>query len=178
MGERSPIQQEVCQMIRQSECEQLNSLTDKILDQVFVMRAKGGLGCSQFEAEAPTEFVKKGYFPWLPPPAAIQADQMHPMAATWPPACCHDWTLTNQQITAFRTHPTACPANLALVGRLPTDCEQYQGKDLVDRIRTSVLTYDIPQSYFFSHNRAHRNHCSRQESESAPCNSGQVNAWI
>jgi hypothetical protein len=41
-------------MIRQSEREQLNRLTVKTLDQVFIMRAKEGLGCSQFEAEALT----------------------------------------------------------------------------------------------------------------------------
>ena len=41
-------------MIRQPEREQLNRLTIKTLDQVFIMRGKEGLGCSQFEAEALT----------------------------------------------------------------------------------------------------------------------------
>jgi len=55
--ERFPIQQEVCQMIRQPELEHLNRLTVKTLDQVFIMRAKEGLGCSQYEAEALTDLV-------------------------------------------------------------------------------------------------------------------------
>ena len=41
-------------MIRQPEREQPNRLTGKTLDQVFIMRVKEGLGCSQFEAEALT----------------------------------------------------------------------------------------------------------------------------
>jgi len=45
-------------MIRQPAREQLNRLTVKTLDQVFIMRAKEGLGCSQFEAEALTNLVK------------------------------------------------------------------------------------------------------------------------
>ena len=44
-------------MIRQPEREQLNRLTVKTLDQVFIMRGKEGLGCSQFEAEALTNLV-------------------------------------------------------------------------------------------------------------------------
>ena len=44
-------------MIRQPEREQLNRLTVKALGQVFIMRAKEGLGCSQFEAEALTNLV-------------------------------------------------------------------------------------------------------------------------
>jgi hypothetical protein len=63
-------------MIRQSEREQLNRLTVKTLDQVFIMRVKEGLGCSQFEAEALTELVKEVYFPWLSQPEAIQAGQL------------------------------------------------------------------------------------------------------
>ena len=62
-------------MIRQPEREQLNRLTAKTLDQVFVMRVKEGLGCSQFEAEALTDLVKEVYFPWLAKPEAIQAGQ-------------------------------------------------------------------------------------------------------
>jgi len=42
-------------MIRQPEREQLNRLTAKTLDQVFIMRVKEGLSCSQFEAEALTD---------------------------------------------------------------------------------------------------------------------------
>ena len=63
-------------MIRQPEREQLNRLTAKTLDQVFVMRVKEGLGCSQFEAEALTDLVKEVYFPWLAQPEAIQAGQL------------------------------------------------------------------------------------------------------
>jgi hypothetical protein len=47
---KSPIEQEGCHMKRHTEREQLNRLTVKTLDQVFVVRAKEGLGCSQFEA--------------------------------------------------------------------------------------------------------------------------------
>jgi len=65
------------QMIRQPEREQLNRLTVKTLDQVFIMmRGKEGLGCSQFEAEALTNLVKEVYFPWLSQPLAIQAGQL------------------------------------------------------------------------------------------------------
>lgn len=70
-------------MIRQPEREQLNRLTVKTLDQVFIMRVKEGLGCSRFEAEALTELVslqdpegKEVYFPWLSRPEAIQAGQL------------------------------------------------------------------------------------------------------
>jgi len=63
-------------MIRQPEREQLNRLTVKTLDQVFIMRAKEGLGCSQFEAEALTNLVKEVYFPWLSQPEAIKAGQL------------------------------------------------------------------------------------------------------
>jgi hypothetical protein len=51
-------------------------LTVKTLDQVFIMRVKEGLGCSQFEAEALTGLVKEVYFPWLSQPEAIQAGQL------------------------------------------------------------------------------------------------------
>ena len=40
-------------MRRRPEREQLNRLTVKTLDQVFIMRVKEGLGCSRLEAEAP-----------------------------------------------------------------------------------------------------------------------------
>ena len=63
-------------MKRQPEHEQLNRLTVKTLDQVFTMRAKEGLGCSQFEAEALTGLIKDVYFPWLSQPEAIQAGQL------------------------------------------------------------------------------------------------------
>jgi len=46
-------------MIRQPEQEQLNRLTVKTLDQVFIARAQEGLGCSLFEAQALTELVKE-----------------------------------------------------------------------------------------------------------------------
>jgi len=41
------------------EREQLNRLTVKTLDQVFIMRGKERLDCSQFEAEALTNLVKE-----------------------------------------------------------------------------------------------------------------------
>lgn len=63
-------------MIRQPEREQLNRLTAKTLDQVFAMRVKEGMGCSQFEAQALTDLVKEVYFPWLAQPEAIQAGQL------------------------------------------------------------------------------------------------------
>ncbi len=63
-------------MRRQPEREQLNRLTVKTLDQVFIMRAREGLGCSQFEAQALTDLVKEVYFPWLSRPEAIQAGQL------------------------------------------------------------------------------------------------------
>ena len=50
-------------MKRQTAREQLNRLTVKTLDQVFIMRVKEGLGCSQFEAEARTDLAKEVYFP-------------------------------------------------------------------------------------------------------------------
>jgi hypothetical protein len=40
------------------------------------MRAKEGLGCSQFETEAFTRLVKEVYFPWLSQPEAIQGGQL------------------------------------------------------------------------------------------------------
>ena len=39
-------------MIRNPAHEQRHRLTVKTLDQVFIMRVKEGLGCSQFEAAA------------------------------------------------------------------------------------------------------------------------------
>jgi hypothetical protein len=63
-------------MIRQPAREQLNRLSAKTLDQVFILRAKEGLGCSQFEAQALTDLVKEVYFPWLAQPEAIQAGQL------------------------------------------------------------------------------------------------------
>ena len=52
-------------MRRQPEREQLNRLTVKALDQVFIIQVKEGLGCSRFEAKALTDLVKEVYFPWL-----------------------------------------------------------------------------------------------------------------
>jgi len=63
-------------MIRNPAHEQRNRLTVKTLDQVFIMRVKEGLGCSQFEAAALTDLVKEVYFPWLSQPEAIQAGQL------------------------------------------------------------------------------------------------------
>ena len=63
-------------MIRNPAHEQRHRLTVKTLDQVFIMRVKEGLGCSQFEAAALTDLVKGVYFPWLSQPEAIQAGQL------------------------------------------------------------------------------------------------------
>jgi len=63
-------------MKRQNDREQLNRLTAKTLDQVFILQAIDGLGCSQFEAQALTDLVKDVYFPWLSQPEAIQAGQL------------------------------------------------------------------------------------------------------
>jgi hypothetical protein len=63
-------------MVQQTEREQLNRLAVKTLDQVFITRAKQGLGCSLFEAQALTDLVKEVYFPWLSRPEAIQAGQL------------------------------------------------------------------------------------------------------
>jgi hypothetical protein len=69
-------------MKRQPEREQLNRLTVKTLDQVFIMRVKEGLGCSQFEAEALTDLVKEVYFPWLSQPDSRirrNSPELHPV---------------------------------------------------------------------------------------------------
>ncbi len=50
-------------MIRHPARDQPHRLTVKTLDQVFIMRAKEGLGCSQFKAEALTALVREAYFP-------------------------------------------------------------------------------------------------------------------
>jgi hypothetical protein len=63
-------------MVRKTEREQLSRLTVKTLDQVFIARAKEGLNCSLFEAQALTDLVKEVYFPWLSHPEAIQAGQL------------------------------------------------------------------------------------------------------
>lgn len=63
-------------MVRKIEREQLERLTVKTLDQVFIARAKEGLGCSLFEAQALTDLIKEVYFPWLSRPEAIQAGQL------------------------------------------------------------------------------------------------------
>src|SRR5712692_1138731 len=63
-------------MIRQPEQEQLNRLSVKTLDQVFIARVQEGLNCSLFEAQALTDLVKEVYFPWLAQTEAIQAGQL------------------------------------------------------------------------------------------------------
>ena len=63
-------------MVRKTAREQLDRLTVKTLDQVFIARAKEGLNCSLFEAQALTDLVKEVYFPWLSRPEAIQAGQL------------------------------------------------------------------------------------------------------
>ncbi len=63
-------------MIRQPEIEQLHCLSVKTLDQVFITRAREGLSCSLFEAQALTDLVREVYFPWLAQPEAVQAGQL------------------------------------------------------------------------------------------------------
>ena len=63
-------------MVRKTEREQLNRLTVETLDQVFIARAKEGLNCSSFEAQALTDLVEEVYFPWLSRPEAIHAGQL------------------------------------------------------------------------------------------------------
>jgi hypothetical protein len=63
-------------MIRQPQQEQVNRLSVKTLDQVFVARTQEGLSCSLFEAQALTELVREVYFPWLSQPEAVQAGQL------------------------------------------------------------------------------------------------------
>ena len=58
------MKQEDCQMKRQPERKQPNRLTVKTLDHVFIIQVREGLGCSQFEAEAPTDLVKEVHSPW------------------------------------------------------------------------------------------------------------------
>ena len=69
-------------MKRQPELEQIQRLSVKTLDQVFVARAREGLGCSFFEAQALTELVKDVYFPWLTQREAIQAGQLAMIAVS------------------------------------------------------------------------------------------------
>lgn len=69
-------------MKRQPELEQIQRLSVKTLDQVFVARAQEGLGCSLFEAHALTELVREVYFPWLTQPEAIQAGQLAMIAVS------------------------------------------------------------------------------------------------
>jgi len=52
-------------MVRKTTREQLDRLTVKTLDQVFIAQAKEGLNCSLFEAQALTDLIKEVYFPWL-----------------------------------------------------------------------------------------------------------------
>ena len=63
-------------MIRQAEREQDNRLMVKTLNQVFVARAREGLGWFLFEAQPLTELVREVYFPWPSQPEAIQAGQL------------------------------------------------------------------------------------------------------
>jgi len=75
-------------MRRQPEREQLNRLTVKALDQVFVMRAKEGLGYSQFEAQALTNLVKGVDFPGLPQrPMRLLAISVYPLSSSIAAAC-------------------------------------------------------------------------------------------
>ena len=69
-------------MERQPEREQIQRLSVKTLDQVFVAQAQAGLSCSLFEAQALTELVKEVYFPWLSQPEAIQAGQLAMIAVS------------------------------------------------------------------------------------------------
>ena len=49
-------------MIRQPEIEQIQRLSVKTLDQVFITRAQEGLSCSLFEAQALFEVIGKLVF--------------------------------------------------------------------------------------------------------------------
>jgi hypothetical protein len=69
-------------MKRQPQLEQMHRLSVKTLDQVFIARAREGLGCSLFEAQALTDLVKEVYFPWLTQPEAIQAGQLAMIAVS------------------------------------------------------------------------------------------------
>ena len=69
-------------MKRQTEREQIHRLAVKTLDQVFIVRACEGLGCSMFEAQALTELIKEVYFPWLTQTEAIQAGQLAMVAVS------------------------------------------------------------------------------------------------
>lgn len=63
-------------MIRQPDREQIQRLSAKTLDQVFVTRAQEGLGCSLFEAQALTQLVREVYFPWISQPETVQTGQL------------------------------------------------------------------------------------------------------
>ena len=109
-------------MIRQPQREQANRLMVKTLDQVFIARAREGLGCSCFAAQALTELVKEVYFPWLSQPEAIQAGKLamtvvsadepgtNPWRdARWCRSSCPS-TLAKKTIsTAFHTAPMVWP---------------------------------------------------------------------
>ena len=69
-------------MKRQTDHEQIQRLSVKTLDQVFIARACEGLGCSMFEAQALTALIKEVYFPWLTQPEAIQAGQLAMVAVS------------------------------------------------------------------------------------------------
>ena len=68
------------------------------------MRAKEGLGCSQFEAAAFTELVKEVFLPWLSQSEAVQAGHLHWMPAAQPSVSHHDRTFTGKQTTVFMAH--------------------------------------------------------------------------
>lgn len=76
MGWEPPHRKETCHLKRQPELEQVQCLTVKTLEQVFVARALEGLGCSLFEAGALIGLVKDVHFPWFLEPEAIQAGQL------------------------------------------------------------------------------------------------------
>jgi hypothetical protein len=44
-------------MKRQTECEQLNCSTLKVLDQVLIILVEDGVGCSQCEAAAVVDWI-------------------------------------------------------------------------------------------------------------------------
>jgi len=69
-----------CCMMRRPGREQLNRLTVKTLDQVFVMRAKEGLGCCRFSGSYSASQWSVVQLDWL--------------AATCPPGSYHHRTCT------------------------------------------------------------------------------------
>jgi hypothetical protein len=90
-------------MKRQPEREQLNRLTVKTLDQVFIMRVKEGLGCSQFEALTGLVVIFRAA---IPLPVFAMGSIPHTVPACGPSATLraglsHDWA-THDVLPIYR----------------------------------------------------------------------------